>query len=725
VVIAAAASPGAGAWVVVVVVCLASLGAIALLGLALRREGRRARRAQRRAREVRRRFDAVAAVAAEGVLVQSLDGRVLELNRRGADLLGVDAAAVVGTSLRTMPSLLVDSAGRPLDPAAALAPRAATRDGSVVVGVVAAGASPTRVRRLRLEHSPVPEGDGSAGAVLTLLTDADADGAGPVARSREALQLRVAMENVPVGMALVDTQWRIADANAALAELLGTQADALRGVALDELVVPEDRHRLHAEAEILRAGEAQRFALELRCARADGQTVWVHLDAAPVRDADGRASQLVIQVRDATESKLKAERLAHRALHDPLTGLANRMLMQEVLATLLDQPGADKHVAVLACDLDGFKGINDRYGHASGDEVLVHVAGVLRSAAAQRGTVSRLGGDEFVVVVQDDDAAAAAFKVAAAVHTALREPVRIDGTRVQVAASIGIATADPDTVAAGAAALLAAADAALYRAKAGGRSRTEVFDASMAVASSTSVVRELTRAVEAGQIAVHYQPVVDLADGQVVGHEALLRWQHPTRGLLLPGAFLPHAHEAGLLSALTRIVVAEVVGRLVGAGDDERWISINVSAEQLGDGTFAAPLIAETSRHRLPAGRLVVELTESSLAVEGTRVRQELTQLSAGGVPILLDDFGTGGTPLSHLRDLPLAGVKLDTSFTAGIPHDPAAGRVARALGSLARELAMVSVAEGIETEEQAQFLYDAGWRYGQGWLFGGAQPTI
>jgi EAL domain-containing protein (putative c-di-GMP-specific phosphodiesterase class I) len=217
---------------------------------------------------------------------------------------------------------------------------------------------------------------------------------------------------------------------------------------------------------------------------------------------------------------------------------------------------------------------------------------------------------------------------------------------------------------------------------------------------------------------------VDLADGRLVGYEALVRWQHPYRGLLLPAAFLPLVQEAGLAVQLGQFVATSVVAFVASAPESTLWVSVNVSADQLGDGEFATTLLAEISRHRVMAGRIVVELTESSLVASGTRIRHELTQLSAAGVPILLDDFGTGVSPLSYLRDLPVAGVKLDMSFTSGIPDDPTAGKVARALGALARELAMVTIAEGIEHEEQADYLHRNGWRYGQGWLYGGAQPA-
>ena len=246
----------------------------------------------------------------------------------------------------------------------------------------------------------------------------------------------------------------------------------------------------------------------------------------------------------------------------------------------------------------------------------------------------------------------------------------------------------------------------------------------MELSTPSDLQRELVHAIEADELVVHYQPIVDLSDGRVVGYEALVRWQHPHRGLLLPGAFLPHLQEAGVSVLLGQFVAARVVEFLARTADDGRWVSVNVSADQLGDSELATRLLQDLSRHRVTAGRLVLELTESSLVASGTRIRHELTQLSAAGVPILLDDFGTGVSPLSYLRDLPVAGVKLDMSFTSGIPHDPTAGKVVRALGALARELAMVTIAEGIEHEEQAEFLRRNGWRYGQGWLYGGAQPV-
>lgn len=705
---------------------IAAVAVVSLVGVLvlLRRERAQARRNSdlvRVAHQLNRRYDALQSVTREGVLVLSRDGVVTDLSDRAAQVLQVPRDAVVGVPVGRLPVVLLDDRGLAVSPAQVLGHRGGDGEATRVVTLMPPlpGDRPSVLQ----VTSRVVSGDGEA-SVLATVVDITARHEVEEALSRSETQFRVAMENAPIGMALVDLDWRIVEANVALAELLGTHAAALRGYRIDELSAPEDRAAQRMEMDKLLGGGQQRFSLEMRCRRADDQLVWVVVDGALVRGSDGRPDHFVVQVRDATESRMQAEMLTHRAMHDPLTGLANRSLLQEVLQTALAQPGAVDRIAVLACDLDGFKAINDRYGHAAGDEILVHVAGVLRAATGSGGTVARLGGDEFVVVVQDQHAARAVFEIANEIHAGLAEPVRVARRRLAVAASVGIALAEPHLVDAGAPTLLAAADAALYRAKQGGRGRTEVYDTSMELSTPSDLQRELVHAIEADELVVHYQPIVDLSDGRVVGYEALVRWQHPHRGLLLPGAFLPHLQEAGASVLLGQFVAAKVVEFLARTSDDGRWVSVNVSADQLGDSELATRLLQDLSRHRVTAGRLVLELTESSLVASGTRIRHELTQLSAAGVPILLDDFGTGVSPLSYLRDLPVAGVKLDMSFTSGIPHDPTAGKVVRALGALARELAMVTIAEGIEHEEQADFLRRNGWRYGQGWLYGGAQPA-
>ena len=316
--------------------------------------------------------------------------------------------------------------------------------------------------------------------------------------------------------------------------------------------------------------------------------------------------------------------------------------------------------------------------------------------------------------------------IAEAIHEGLRKPLALKRHQITLHASVGIAFADADTLSDGMASLLNAADAAMYRAKAAGKSRTEMYTPAMRIDAEAhgTLILELRDAIKQGDLVLHYQPILELSDRTVVGYEALVRWQHPTRGLLLPGAFLPLINDRQLSVELGSALVEQVAGFLSDNRDSHAWVSLNVSADQLGDSEFADRVLTSIARHHLSPHRLVIELTEASLVSPNTRVRHELTEMRNAGIPILLDDFGTGVSPLSYLRDLPVSGVKLDMSFTAGIPEDPAGARVSRALGALARELGLATIAEGIETESQAEYLRSCGWRYGQGWLFGVAQPA-
>ena len=708
----------------VALLALAAAGVMAVV-LVQMRSLRRAEQTDLRleAAELRRRFAGVLAIGRDGIVVHTPAGRIVDVNEAAADVLGVHPAETGGRTVAEIPVRWLTESGQEMSPAGVFAHRR-NADGTPAGAVVVAAASHDllRMRWVQVSTRTIPTADGGHELVTCL-----ADVTGPrelrAALARSEKQFHAAMENAPTGMAIADPQWRLEQVNLAFAELLGTRADALVGKDLSGVSHAEDRAAERAGVQRLLQGDLPRLTLEKRYVRADGQTVWVVLDAVLVRTPDGAPENFVVQMRDITDSRMHSEMLAHRAMHDPLTGLANRALMQDALQRAAEGPDAAGRVAVIVVDLDEFKQINDRFGHPAGDEVLVHVAGVLRAATAGRGTVARLGGDEFVIVVEHPDAPRVVFEVAAGIHHGLRNPVRTAQRRLPVRASVGVAVADPALLSGGGMALLAAADAAVYRAKAGGRSRTEVYDSSMAMPGVTKhgAAAELSDAIARGQLVLHYQPTVDLATGKVVGQEALVRWQHPTKGLLLPGAFLPTAVEAGLGVALGATVVEQACAYLVRTRA-LHWVSVNVSADQLGDGQLTAAILEAMRRHRIPRGKLSVELTEAGVVEAGSRIKQELAELRAAGVPVLLDDFGTGAAPLAYLRDLPVDGVKLDMSFTAGIPEDPAAARISRALGALARELGMLTIAEGVETREQAEFLRQCGWRHGQGWLFGAGQ---
>ncbi len=676
----------------------------------------------RRERELRRQFEAVVESTRDGILVLTDTQDIAMISDVAARMLGVRRDEVIGKSLTRLSLRTVDPNLQQVPVLEAFAPTAETPR---TVGVPGRRGEDD-VRWLHVRSRVV--NDGPDGGTITVVTLTDPSGLREAAEaiSRSDAQFRKAMENAPTGMALVDLEWRLMEVNRAFAEMMGSTVAALRGTPFSALSHPQDLAAERDQLQRLYAGHQTRFSVEKRYVRADGNVVWAVLDVGLVRYPGGAPDHYIVQVRDSTDDRMHSELLAHRAMHDPLTGLANRTLLQDVLQQVLEQPDVESRVGVIAVDLDGFKGLNDRFGHATGDSALVYVAGVLRSATAGRGTVARIGGDEFVIVVQDPDCSKALFDIAGAIHAGLKRPLQVKRHQIHLGASLGIAMADEETIAGGAPGLLSAADAAMYRAKATGKSRTEVFDPTMRTSrdSQTALAADLARAIEHGDLVLHYQPILELATRAVVGYEALVRWQHPTRGLLLPGAFLPLIDDRNLATVLGSALVEQAAKFLTLSPSDSTWVSLNVSADQLGDSEFADRVLGAIGAHHLSPQRIVVELTEASLVAPNTRIRHELTELRNAGVPILLDDFGTGVSPLSYLRDLPVSGVKLDMSFVAGIPEDPAGARVSRALGALARELGLATIAEGIETEAQAQFLSACGWRYGQGWLFGVAQPA-
>lgn len=703
------------------------LVAFALVFVSFVRSGRVRRSrdaALRKEQSMRKQFEAILSSARDGVLITSRTSEIVVLTDVAAFMMGVDKSAVLGTSLGMLPFKAVDEHGRPLLVHEIFTP-GRDDDRPRVIGVAGRRGNED-IRWLQVKSRTVPDAVDGDSATVTTLMDTTGLQEAAEALNRSDAQFRRAMENAPVGMALVDLEWRLMAVNRAFATMMGATVASLRGTPFSALSHPHDVQAEREQLQRLYDGLQSHFSLEKRYVRADGNVVWAVLDVALVRYAGGAPDHYVVQVRDSTDDRLHSELMAHRAMHDPLTGLANRTLMQEVLQKVLDQPDATTRVGVIAADLDGFKGLNDRFGHAAGDSALVHVAGVLRSATAGRGTVARIGGDEFVIVVQDPDCSKALYEIAGAIHAGLKRPLQVKRHQLNLHCSLGIAMADVDTVAGGAPSLLSAADSAMYRAKALGKSRTEVYDPSMQSTNDhqSALGGELAQAIERGDLVLHYQPVMDLASRCVVGYEALVRWQHPTRGLLLPGAFLGLLDDRKLATDLGTALVEQAAAFLAQFPAQGVWVSLNVSADQLGDSEFANSVLSAIARYRLSPQRFVVELTEASLVAPNTRIRHELTELRNAGIPILLDDFGTGVSPLSYLRDLPVSGVKLDMSFVAGIPEDPSGARVSRALGALARELGLATIAEGIETESQADFLSRCGWKYGQGWLFGVAQPA-
>ncbi|MBL7252941.1 EAL domain-containing protein [Actinoplanes sp. LDG1-01] len=412
------------------------------------------------------------------------------------------------------------------------------------------------------------------------------------------------------------------------------------------------------------------------------------------------------------------------AVTDPLTGLYNRALIAERLAEVTHQPPRKgRYSAVLLIDLDRFKPINDAYGHEAGDAVLRAVAAAMRAVIRSGDTAGRLGGDEFAVVLPALPSPAAAEGIAQRLVDALRTPVIFGDLVLSVEASIGVAFHDETTT--DMTQLMAHADAAMYAAKRSGRGHFRVYNLELDTQARDA---ELRRAVENDELVVHFQPVVDLHGGDRTAVEALVRWNHPTRGLLMPGAFIDLAEETGAVIPIGEWVLRDACRQAAGwraehPGLDELYVSVNLSARQVVQADLVATIRDILDETGFPADRLVLELTESVVLQPDDQTVERLNTLREMGIGISVDDFGTGYAALSYLRTLPVTVLKMDRSFVTGIDTDPGTYAVAEAVVRLAQAYQLYVVAEGIETAEQARCLVEMGCTYGQGYYFARPMP--
>ena len=490
-------------------------------------------------------------------------------------------------------------------------------------------------------------------------------------------------------------------------------------------VHPDDRAGLTQALEGHLGGATQHFESEHRIQHRDGSYRWMLARGTAVRDQSGRATRVVGSQTDVTDRRQAEQRLQHDALHDALTGLPNRVLFLDRLAQSIlraqrgGRAGTASCAAVLFLDLDRFKLVNDSLGHHVGDRLLIAVARRLESALRPGDTVARLGGDEFTILLDDVCDAREATVIAERVQQTLQDPFHLDGRELVVAASIGIALADPD---ASPPDVMRDADVAMYRAKAEGKGRHAVFDARMheLVMRRLDLETDLRHAIEADEIEVHYQPIVQTATGRIVGFEALARWQGPDGRAVEPADFVPIAEETGLIVALGRRVLERACAQVAEwrglPGGEGLTLGVNVSHRQLSEPSFPVELSAALESTGLDPRALRLEVREHDLARDAEATRRTLAHvLETLGVRWQIDDFGTGASSLHLLHRFPGDAVKIFGPLVSGMGHDGGSFEIVKAIVELAHNLGLEVIAEGVETAGQLEHLRVLGCEFAQG----------
>jgi diguanylate cyclase (GGDEF)-like protein/PAS domain S-box-containing protein len=511
-------------------------------------------------------------------------------------------------------------------------------------------------------------------------------------------------------------------ASDAVRTLTGYEAHEVIGHTISEFVVEEDRHLIERmEKEILLESAPRTFTFRLR--RKDGTGVWIETTVRAVRDASGGRVQEVVSVsRDVSERRRAEEQIEYQAYHDALTLLPNRLLFRDRLTIALAHARRQQTaLAVMFLDLDRFKDVNDTLGHSLGDELLRAVAGILQRAVRDGDTIARMGGDEFTILLDDIGSAEDAAKTAQKLLDALRAPVPVGGHELFVTASIGIALYPEDGDSAEL--LLKNADTAMYRAKESGRNSYRLCTRAMnnRAAERLSVENALRRALDRNELVLHYQPLVTLENGRVAGMEALLRWKRPEHGMVQPATFIGIAEDTRMIVPIGEWVLREACRQAKAwqADDPHRRISVNLSPRQFQQGDLCAVVAGALESSGLSPACLELEITESTAMLNTERTLAMLAALRELGVTIAIDDFGTGHSSLSYLRRFAIDRVKIDREFIQEIEASRSNRAIISGIIALARGLGVAVTAEGVETEQQADFLRAQSCDEVQGYYFG------
>ncbi|MFD1300010.1 putative bifunctional diguanylate cyclase/phosphodiesterase [Methylobacterium marchantiae] len=527
----------------------------------------------------------------------------------------------------------------------------------------------------------------------------------------------------------VDGAGAISFCNPSAEILFGYSAGEMLGQRI-EIIIPEPLRAAHrAGLARIVAGGVSHLAgrtIELTALHRDGRTFPIEFSMSLWQEADGIGTGGIGMgaiIRDISEWRARDAKLVQLAHHDKLTGLTNRAHFDERLDASLE---TDRRATVMLLDLDGFKEVNDSLGHATGDSLLQAVAVRLSSCVTPDATVARFGGDEFAILLQGEADPRKAAACAATILTAFQTPFPVAGHIFHVGLSIGAAIGGPGTAGDE---LIADADLALYQAKRDGRRCLRLFEQPMrsAVVARRALHDELTRAVQNAELVLHYQPQVELASGRIIGAEALLRWQHPARGLLMPVAFIDALEAHPLATSVGQWIVEDVCRQSAlwqAAGLPPLRLAVNLFGSHLRNGTLAAEVLASLARHAVPPHLLEIEVTERIALQADDTLLDPLRELHRHGVSIAFDDFGTGYASLSSLKRFPLSRLKIDRSFVRDILTDRHDAEIVRAVLGMAQSFGLDVIAEGIETAEQDTMLRMMGCREGQGYRYGRAMPA-
>jgi diguanylate cyclase (GGDEF)-like protein/PAS domain S-box-containing protein len=565
--------------------------------------------------------------------------------------------------------------------------------------------------------------------VLAAIRDNRAQREAEEAQAEVELRFRVAFEDNMAPMMFADLHDCAIAVNDAFCEMVGYSRDELLGRDSKIFTYPDDVGITEETLRRVNSGEADKVRYVKRYLHKDGRVLVAEVSRSPARDASGKTLYFVFSERDITEERALSAQLSHQALHDSLTGLANRALFEDRLsqahAAVVRQGGFN---AVLLLDLDDFKGVNDTHGHVVGDQLLVGIARRFDRVTRSSDSLCRFGGDEFLYLAHGLNSPEQATRVATRLLNALADPFFIAGAYIQQHASIGIRVWDgtnPDT-----SQLMADADVALYEAKRKGKGHHAVFTPSMRAKAENqfATIQELRRSFQTGDLAMHYQPIVDLTSSAVVGFETLMRWHHHERGWVPPSVFIPLAEKSNLIMdlgtfALREAVVAASTWEKKGTCAAAPFVTVNFSASQFHNPGLVTMIKEVLDEFELAPERLVIEITEGAVLHDVTATMNVMAQLNQLGVSVALDDFGTGFSSLSYLVLLHPRFIKIDQSFVRPKNESVHNDTLLETIISLGSKLDMIVLGEGIETKAQLERLRLLGCELGQGFLFSPAVP--